>query len=142
MGLHKAIESPDLLWEMFKDYKQWAEDNPREIEDYVGKNAERVMRKKPRALTMEDFEEFVADIPNMPMELSQYFANREGRYEDFVPVCSRIRRSIRADQISGGMAGIYNPSITQRLNGLVERSENKVIVEQPLFGDDEQDESL
>lgn len=133
------ISSPDILWEHFKAYKSWAENNPRLIEDYVGKEAVRVMREKPRALTMEDFEEFVAEIPGMPLELSQYFANRDGRYEEFVPICSRIRRAIRADQISGGMAGIYNPSITQRLNGLVEKSEQKVITEQPLF-DDEADE--
>jgi len=30
---------------------------------------------------------------------------------------------IRQDQISGGMVGQYNPSITQRLNGLVEKSQ-------------------
>lgn len=141
MPLSKMIETPEILWQHFKDYKEWVEENPRLIEDYVGKDADRVMRKKPRALTMEGFEEFVADIPDMPMELSQYFANREGRYEAFVPICSRIKRSIREDQISGGMAGIYNPSITQRLNGLVEKSETTVTVEQPLFGDDESSEA-
>jgi hypothetical protein len=30
---------------------------------------------------------------------------------------------IRQDQIEGGMAGVYNPSITQRLNGLKENIE-------------------
>jgi hypothetical protein len=34
------------------------------------------------------------------------------------------------------MAGIYNPSITARLNGLTEKQELK-FVEQPLFGNDE-----
>jgi hypothetical protein len=34
------------------------------------------------------------------------------------------------------MAGIYNPSITQRLNGLVEKSETTIKAEQPLFGND------
>ncbi len=38
------------------------------------------------------------------------------------------------------MCGIYNPSITQRLNGLVDKTENKVVVEQPLFDDDSDDE--
>jgi hypothetical protein len=33
------------------------------------------------------------------------------------------------------MAGIYNPSITQRLNGLVEKVQNDVKVEQGLFPD-------
>ncbi|MNT91434.1 hypothetical protein D3C72_2325300 [compost metagenome] len=99
----------------------------------------RVMREKPRALTMEDFENYVADIDDMPVALDQYFANRENRYTDFVSICSRIRREIRADQIAGGMAGVYNPSITQRLNGLVEKTESKVVVEQPLFGDDDEE---
>jgi hypothetical protein len=55
----------------------------------------------------------------------------------FSEVCSRIKKSIRADQIKGGMAGIYNPSITQRLNNLVERQENTVHIEQPLFPDND-----
>lgn len=126
MGVHKLIDSPDLLWSLFIDYKKWADGNPLKIEDYVGKEAERVLREKPRALTMEGFENYVANIPKMPWSLDSYFANREGRYEDFVSVCSRIRREIRTNQIEGGLAGIYNPSITQRLNGLVEKTESKV----------------
>ena len=138
MSKEKSIETPEILWGMFVEYKEWNEKNPRLIEDYVGKDADRVMRQKPRALTMEGFEEFVAQIPGMPMFLDHYFSNRDKRYEDYVAICSRIRRSIREDQISGGMAGIYNPSITQRLNGLAEKSETKVTVEQPLFGDEDE----
>ena len=41
---------------------------------------------------------------------------------------------IRQDQIEGGMSGIYNPSITQRLNGLTDKSE-VMVKEQPLFED-------
>ena len=52
-----------------------------------------------------------------------YFINYEGRYEDYVSICSRIKREIRTNQIEGGMVGIFNPSITQRLNGLTEKSE-------------------
>ena len=85
-----------------------------------------VYREKEVPLTMEGFEEYVADIPGMPLSLEQYFSNRDGRYEDFVAICSRIRRSIRKDQIEGGMVGQYNASITQRINGLVEKTESKV----------------
>jgi hypothetical protein len=58
------------------------------------------------------------------------------QYEEFSAVCSRIRKSIRQDQIEGGMTGIYNTSITQRLNNLTEKHE-VTHREQPLFGDDE-----
>ena len=47
-------------------------------------------------------------------------------YSDFIDVCGRIKSEIRQDQIEGGMCMIYNPNITQRLNGLVEKSEVKV----------------
>ena len=40
--------------------------------------------------------------------------------------CSHIKELIRLDQISGGMAGIYNPSITQRLNGLKEETHTEI----------------
>jgi len=136
MGRYKLIDSPEKMWELFSKYKVWVLQNPILIEDYVGKDALRVMREKPRPLTMEGFECFVADIDGMPFGLQHYFANTDNGYEDFLTICSRIRSVIRQDQISGGMAGIYNPSITQRLNGLVEKSESKISVEQPLFGDE------
>jgi len=58
-------------------------------------------------------------------DLKDYFANTEDRYSDYTPICSCIRGEIREDQIGGGMAGIYNASITQRLNNLVERQDIK-----------------
>ena len=58
-------------------------------------------------------------------QVEQYFKNQDNAYTEYLPICSQIKREIRNDQIEGGMAGVYNPSITQRLNSLVEKSENK-----------------
>lgn len=138
MGVHKMIDSPELLLELFNKYKLWRDKNPIMVHDFIGKEGRSDYREKQRPLTMEGFEDFVAEQPNMPLALEQYFSNREGRYDNFVAICSYIRRQIRNDQIAGGMAGIYNPSITQRLNNLVEKTESKIQVEQPLFGDDEE----
>ena len=63
------------------------------------------------------------------------FLNRDKRYSEFSAICSHIRKEIRRDQIEGGMVGQYNPSITQRLNNLVDKIESTVI-EQPLFPDE------
>lgn len=123
MGLHKIIETPEKLKELFIQYKSWAKSNPILAHDFIGKEGRSDYREKERPLTMEGFENFVAEIPNMPLSLDQYFSNREERYSDFVSICSYVRRIIREDQISGGMAGIYNPSITQRLTGLVDKKE-------------------
>jgi hypothetical protein len=122
-GRPKLIPTGEDMWQLFTVYKAWVKENPVEIQDFVGKDADEVMRKKEQPLTMEGFENWVADNGG-PWGLDQYFANSNGAYEDFLVVCSRIKREIRADQIRGGLVGIYNPSITQRLNNLVERTEN------------------
>jgi hypothetical protein len=120
----KAVESPELMYQLFLEYIQFAKSNPIKVKDWVGGMAKQVTREKERPLTMEGFENYVFK-KGVAAELDQYFANRDGRYENYVSICQRIRKEIREDQISGGMAGIYNPSITQRLNNLVEKTENK-----------------
>jgi hypothetical protein len=81
---------------------------------------------------MEGFENYCADN-GIIQDLGHYFENRDERYSDYVAICSRIKRAIRQDQIEGGMVGQYNPSITQRLNNLVDKQEQTVKQEQPLF---------
>ena len=130
----KNIETPEKMWEYFETYKKWVKENPIKVQDYVGKDAEMVYRTKERPLTIDGFECWCFDN-EIISDLSQYFANTEQRYTDYQTICSRIRKAVRADQIEGGMAGIYNPSITQRLNNLVERQENTIVTEQPLFPD-------
>ena len=124
MGRYKLIESPEKMWELFCDYKTKAKSSPILVQDFVGKDGTEVKRERERPLTMEGFECFVWD-EGIIEGVEQYFSNREGRYSDFVGICSRIRKEIRQDQISGGMAGIYNPSITQRLNNLVDKTDTK-----------------
>ena len=73
---------------------------------------------------MVGFENFVFR-EGLNTELSHYFSNKDDRYSDYVAICTRIRGEIREDQIGGGMVGIYNASITQRLNNLVDRQDIK-----------------
>jgi hypothetical protein len=120
VGRPKNIETPEIMWQLFCQYAKEIKGKPLIVKDWVGGIAKEVYREKERPLTLEGFEIFVMDKLDMS-DLDQYFANREGRYTNFVSVCSRIRKNIREDQIAGGMAGIYNASITQRLNGLTEK---------------------
>lgn len=133
MAKKKYIETPEILWELFQDYVKTVKSKPILVHDFVGKDAEEVRREKERPLTLDGFENYVADIPRMPLDLGDYFENRNEKYTEFSAICSRIKKVIRQDQIEGGMAGIYNPSITQRLNGLVDKKEIDHNVEQPLF---------
>lgn len=135
----KYIETPEKMLELFEEYREWCRDNPIEKKVTGNKNFVISHEKLRRPLTLEGFENYVAGIDGMPAGLDQYFSNQEGNYSDYLGVCQLIRRIIRQDQIEGGMVGIYNPSITQRLNGLVEKTENKLTVEQPLFADDDKE---
>jgi hypothetical protein len=123
MGKRKYIESPEIMWEHFLSYKKEVKSNPILVKDWVGKDADEVYREKEKPLTIDGFECWCYDN-GIISDLSQYFANTENRYTDYQTICTRIRKAVRADQITGGMAGIYNPSITQRLNNLVEKTED------------------
>ena len=139
MPAEKYIKDPAEMLDLFNRYKVKIKNDPFVVVDYVGKDATPVDRRKEKPLTMEGFENFVADQPGKPWSLTDYFANSNNEYKNFSSICSRIKREIREDQIGGGMSGMFNASITQRLNGLVERTEVKTIKEQPLFSDDDSD---
>jgi len=133
-GRPRKIESPELMQSLFDEYIEYAKANPILKHTFVGKDGKSVYEKRERALTMEGFELYCGN-KGFTYDLSHYFSNFEQRYQDFVAICHAIRKAIREDQIQGGLAGVYNTSITQRLNGLTEKSE-MIVKEQPLFGDD------
>jgi hypothetical protein len=119
MGKHKYIETPEKLLEMFLAYKDKVQSNPRVIDKAL--QSGKVVQEKLRVpLTYEGFEVFGYE---QGVTLDHYFRNTNGAYEDYCGVCQRIKREIRQDQIEGGMVGQYNPSITQRLNNLTEKTD-------------------
>ncbi len=116
--------TPESMFEHFCDYREQTKSEFITVKDWVGGAGKEVIREKERPLTVDGFENYCSDN-GIINDLGDYFSNNGGAYDDFISVCKRIKRIIRQDQIEGGMAGIYNPSITQRLNGLVEKTENK-----------------
>jgi len=128
MPTEKHIKTPEEMWELFEKYKTHVKSSPIKVKDWVGKDAEPVNREKERPLSFDGFEIFI------DMDLVHYSANTHGSYSDFIEVMKKIRKAIRTDQIEGGMAGIFNANITQRLNGLVEKTDNtNRNIEQPFF---------
>ena len=123
MGKNKYIETPEIMWDLFIKYKKHTKDNPRRKMDFKGSDVQTVYFELEVPLTMEGFELYVADL-DIVLSLDQYFSNQDDLYNDYMGICTRIRKEIRNDQIQGGMVGLYNPSITQRLNGLVDRVDN------------------
>lgn len=128
----RIFKTPDELKEAWESYKLSLKDQAKEWPkvQYVGKDGNRMTDYPVVPYTLEGFKRYCFDNHG---DVSNYFDNNLDYYNDFKVICSRVRLEIREQQIMGGMMGFYNPSITQRLNGLVEKVENKIDIEQPLF---------
>ena len=116
MAKHKYIETPEKMYELFELYKNSRQ--PREIQKATAAGVKSEFHMPP--LTMEGFEVYCY---RLGLTVENYFRNLNGAYDEYYTICSHIKREIRNDQIEGGMVGQYNPSITQRLNGLTEKTD-------------------
>jgi hypothetical protein len=128
--IFKTPESLIDVWEKYKtDLKQKAFEWPKI--QYVGKDGERVEDFPVLPLTFEGLKRFCWEKKIGCVE--QYFTNQDDCYGDFIGVCSCIKNEIREHQITGGLIGNFNPSITQRLNGLADKTELDVKGEPRIF---------
>ena len=147
MGKRKYIETPEKMWEYFLAYKKEVKENP--IKTYEQKKGSLNLKVDPlsdiassveeikeavsslveipiqRPLTIEGFENWLSDNEIIE-DLGDYLQNKDGRYNEYTTILTRIRKNIRQDQIEGGMGGIYNSGITARLNGLVDKKETEI----------------
>jgi len=89
----------------------------------VGKEGNRVVDVVKIPYTLESFKRYCRLKHG---EVQHYFDNMDNYYDEFCVICSRIREEIRENQIIGGMAGFFNPSITNRLNGLTETTKTEL----------------
>jgi len=133
-GRPRIFETPEDLWKAWAAFKEdvKAQGEQWKRVQYVGKDGLKKEDPAKVPLTLEGFKRFCR---NNYGEVQHYFDNTDKAYEEFCVICRAIREEIREDQIIGGMLSFYNPSITQRLNGLVEKQETSITIEQPLFGE-------
>jgi len=121
----RIFKTPDELEHAWKLYK---EDLLVQATDwlkiqYVGKEGQRMTDAMKLPYTMDGFEVFCYNNYGC---VEQYFKNKDGYYTEFVPICSHIKKEIRSNQITGGLLGVYNPSITQRLNSLQDNTKTEL----------------
>ena len=119
--IFKSEHELSIVWEEYKKFLdiealKWVK------VQYVGKEGQRMSDPYKLPMTQDGFEIFCYDNYGC---VGQYFDNKDNLYSDFVAICSRIKQEIRSNQITGGLLGVYNPSITQRLNGLTDKQEIK-----------------
>jgi len=127
----RIFKTPDELENAFEKYKEsLTEESKQWLKvQYVGKEGDRVTDPQKVPYTLEGFKRYCRKNYG---EVQHYFDNTDKYYDDFCVICRAIREEIKENQIIGGLLGFYNPSITQRLNGLTDKSE-VTVKEQPLF---------
>lgn len=121
----RIFKLPEDLKKSFVEYKEDLKEQSNEWlkVQYVGKEGDKVTDAQKVPMTFEGFKRFCREKYGC---VEQYFKNQGGYYDDFIPICSHVKEEIRENQIIGGLLSFYNPSITQRLNGLVEKKETEI----------------
>lgn len=124
IGRPMLFSSPTLLWEEACNYFTDCDNNPIEIEDWVGKDAIKVTRKKPLPYSLAGFCIWVDASPNWWKEFRK--ARTADNDTDFLAVISRIDDIIFTQQYNGAVGGLYQQNIVSRALGLVEKSDAQV----------------
>lgn len=138
-GAPRLFETPEDLAKAFNDYFEYVENNPlyeaQLVKTKVGMGEEEVgvyKRPLPRAMTIQGFCAFTGIYSAALFE----YEKREG----FSNIVAQAREVMFGQKIEGAAAGTFNPSIIARELGLAEKSETRVIQEQPLFDDEKETE--
>jgi hypothetical protein len=131
----RIFKQPQELETAFETYKESLilEAEKWKKVQYVGKDGDRVTDAPMMPLTLDGFE--VWYYKTYKHYIGHYFDNKQDLYNDFVAICSHVRKECRANQITGGLLNQFNSSITQRLNGLTEKVE-QTNIEKPKFSFD------
>jgi len=131
-----------------RDFKytpmEWEEESAKYFE-YM---SDKVWNKK-EAIKSGDLAGTLIDIPTLtPLSIESFclfmdidrgtwdnYESNQDNYKDFFNITTRVRAIIESNQFEGATVGAYNPNIIARKLGLVDRQENTLIQEQPLFPD-------
>lgn len=131
-GRDKVFSTPEELSNLANEYFQWCIENPLQ---------EQVIQKRKISRDEEVIEKH--DLDKMrPFTLTglcnhldvslQTFLNYE-KLDDFFDIVTRIRQIIETQQFEGAASGFLNPNIIARKLGLTDKSEVRIVEEQPLF---------
>lgn len=127
----KTIKDDIELLSYWERYKQKVDENP-DKEEVVTNKGTIVVKTIRRPYLRTGFEAFV--YKEIGIHIHQYIDNYKGAYDAYLGVVTHIRNEWEEDQVSGTLTGRYKaPNLVARLNGLVEKSETNLKVEQEIF---------
>jgi hypothetical protein len=119
MAKHKYIETPEKLWELFKDYVIYERDNPMHKVDYVGKEGRLEKTPLETPITFEGFENYLEDR-DIINDLGHYSSNEGGAYTAYLPIITRIKRNCFVHNYKGASVGLFNANLIARKLGIKE----------------------
>lgn len=130
VGRPKIIKSPKQLWGYFCDYAHHISNNPFKKQDFVrgGDLAGTIVELDTiRPFTWEGFEDFLFE-KDIIFNLKDYRFNKNGAYDEFSAIITRIGDIIYNQKFEGAAVGAFNANIIARDLGLSDKSEIKADV--------------
>lgn len=131
--------TPAELWEHFEAYVVKEREAPWIKVEYAGKDGEEKHTPLQVPITFEGFECYLQD-KDIISHLSDYSANTDGAYKDYIPVIARIRNNCFVQNFKGASVGAFNASIIAKKLGLIERV-NQNVTNTPILNIDPLDDS-
>lgn len=110
-GRPLSIETPEEFLRESESYFDWCDDNPYLDEDYVGKDAITVVRRRRRPYLLVELANWLGLCG--AEALTHYKFRKE-----FFQVYSHVEGKIVSNQVSGAAAGHFNSNFVARLNGI------------------------
>lgn len=153
VGKPKAFKDPQELWNLACEYFERIDSMPFEVQEQR-KGSVRIEKgmdvseikasienpvvnlKITKPYTWAGFEDYLLE-QGYVRNLAPYRLNIDKRYDDFQEVMKSIANVMYAQKHNGATVGIYNANIIARDLGLTDKIQTNVVIEQPLFGDDE-----
>ena len=121
-GRPPRFATAEDIWTEFCAYVKFTDGYKIELPQHIVKGNKREEGRGGQVsqpLTLDGFMAFCG-IGQCWKDFARYQCERG---EDFSTVITRVRNTVRTDQIAGGLAGVYNSNLTARLNGLTDRQD-------------------
>lgn len=131
-GKPKAIKTPEKMWELFEQFREWIEDNPLVYQEHTTTPKGPITKtiEHQRALTWQAFDSWLLN-KGIASDTRAYRQNRDGAYSEYRAVCTRINNEMYSQKFEGAASGIYNANIIARDLGLVDKKDLTVKEKEP-----------
>ena len=136
LGRKAIFSKPKKMWEAACEYFVWCQQNTLGEEDYVGKDANYVVRNKMRPFTIEGLCRFL-DVNKK--YFNDFYDNVKDKSDEesilFSEVVTRIRDTIYDQKFTGAAVGFFNPNIIARDLGLTDKKETTLTTDNAAIND-------